>query len=499
MTDYRTCSQSHNKLGNDCLGTITRCRGLKDLNLAHNDLSGELDACLAQLKDLALLDLSHNSITNVPPEMAGMTHLRTLNFSNNELMRLPLEHFAGSCLTELLASYNKLSGVLITNGVEMLKTLHYLDISNNTLSGLAEIPDCRLPALREMDLSCNRVTSFPDVSGWDELLTLDASENQISDLPNGFTSLKRLKQASFKGNSLKDLDPHIGLMESLESLQLLGNPLRMKRYLTLATEDLKRQLRFQLEPEADEGGQDGAVASSTSDADQIMQAPIAEDEQAWPVQFGNVIDRSSTNLETVDVSLLQSIASQHDIRRLILHHNLLISIPLAISALGATLTNLNLAHNKLSSDNYLTEEIKLHELVHLDLSCNAITTLDPLITHLSAPRLTTLDISTNQISSLPSSSLRRIFPTLTTLTASDNTISELSFESIKGLTVIDLRNNDIGRLPPKIGLLDEIERLELAGNRFRVPHWTVLQKGTKAVLAWLRDKIPEDQKEGKED
>jgi len=33
---------------------------------------------------------------------------------------------------------------------------------------------------------------------------------------------------------------------------------------------------------------------------------------------------------------------------------------------------------------------------------------------------------------------------------------------------------------------------DVAGNRFRVPNWQVLGKGTEAVLTWLRGRIPRD-------
>jgi hypothetical protein len=58
---------------------------------------------------------------------------------------------------------------------------------------------------------------------------------------------------------------------------------------------------------------------------------------------------------------------------------------------------------------------------------------------------------------------------------------------------VNLANNDIERLEPQIGTLaDTLTSLNVEGNKFRVPSYHVLQKGTESVLAWLRDRIPRE-------
>ena len=39
-------------------------------------------------------------------------------------------------------------------------------------------------------------------------------------------------------------------------------------------------------------------------------------------------------------------------------------------------------------------------------------------------------------------------------------------------------------------LLGNLEKLEVTGNRFRVPRWNVLERGTEATLRWLRGRVP---------
>src|SRR6266511_1910851 len=105
-----------------------------------------------------------------------------------------------------------------------------------------------------------------------------------------------------------------------------------------------------------------------------------------------------------------------------------------------------------------------------------------------------LDISCNQLTTLPR--YRTQFPELITLAASDNAISELDVEAVRGLRALDVRGNNISHLPPKLGQLgDTLRSLEASGNTFRVPRYDVLQKGTEAVLALLKNRIPAEEVE----
>ena len=76
---------------------------------------------------------------------------------------------------------------------------------------------------------------------------------------------------------------------------------------------------------------------------------------------------------------------------------------------------------------------------------------------------------------------------------SDNRIQTIDTEGLKQLsklTILDLGNNNIGTVPPELGLLRNIRSLTLDGNGFRVPRPQILVKGTEAIMAYLRDRIP---------
>lgn len=145
----------------------------------------------------------------------------------------------------------------------------------------------------------------------------------------------------------------------------------------------------------------------------------------------------------------------------------------------------------MTSDTFLVDDLELPALKDLNISSNTFNSLAPLLSRLVAPNLEKLDVSFNRLINLPP--LTPHFPKLTTLLASNNTIRELSPETVKGLRVLDCSSNEISSLNARIGLLGGaggLERLEVKGNRFRVPKYTILEKGTEATLAWLRDRIP---------
>jgi Leucine-rich repeat (LRR) protein len=170
--------------------------------------------------------------------------------------------------------------------------------------------------------------------------------------------------------------------------------------------------------------------------------------------------------------------------------------------LAQGLIELDISHNPLNSRDLISTTIELPKLQTLNLSVSRLSSLEPLLSHLIAPSLSVLDISNNRLTG-PLPHLRSVFPALKTILASDNQLSRLYFEVVQGLQVLDVSNNDIDYLPPKIGLLSAersprnwgdngsaLRRFEVAGNRFRVPRWQVVAKGTDAVLEFLKDRIP---------
>lgn len=462
-------------------------------------MAGQLDESLTSLTNLEDLDLRENTLTGLPDGLAELVRLRILNLAENQFRSLPFDCLRKLPLTQLLAAKNKLTGTLIAEDIDELPHLQILDVTANALSSLHISTNLRLPALHQLSCSANRLSGLPDMTTWLCLLTIAAEDNSISAIPQDFVALPKIKNVDFSGNNIKVLDDRIGGMESLDILRISGNPLRDRKFAGMSTDDLKRALKARMEPvvvevsretnqRRDSKDQDADGAFYSAPVSPVSQRPSSSD---WLVQAGGVLDRSNTKSHSLNPVAAANVAADHQIKILELHHNMFKEFPDSIAFFATNLTTLSLAHNELTSDTFIKDSLDLPVLKELNISSNTFNSLQPLMQRLQAPMLELLDISFNRLTSLPM--LRPHFPRLTTLLASHNTIKELSPESIKGFRVVDLSSNDINSLNARIGLLGGpggLEKFDVSGNRFRVPKYTVLDKGTEATLAWLKDRIP---------
>lgn len=542
---------SQNRLANNCLEVVSQISALRDLKLGGNLLYGPLDPCFASLENLEILDLHGNNIASLPSNFGNLTRLRVLNISENAFETLPFEIFATLPLTELNARKNQLRGTLIQESVESLPSLRNLDVSANQLSHLCTPGEraVAMPAMQQICVSMNRLQSLPDVSTWTNLLTLAADENSINAIPEGFTGLQQLRSVDLSSNDIRVVPSEIGRMESLTMIRLSGNPLREKKFSSINTDELKAILALRLEPppahlepvvepptpvggpplDSDvrssqalplsatglKPGDSADVAEdmddSRSDLDDFATPPTSIpgsparsrshtlSNQMWLVKPGGVLDRSGTQSSSLHPVVCSKIVSGHKVYEVQLHHNLFTALPESLTFFAETMTALSLAHNQLVGEMYMggpegNAGLDLPALKELNLAGNHITGLGPLLAHLRAPKLQKLDVSFNRITSLPpNGQIREVFPSITVLLVSNNHLADLDPEAIKGLRVVDAGNNDIAHLNPRIGLLGGtggLERLEVGGNRFRVPRFNVLDRGTEATLRWLRGRVP---------
>ncbi|KAJ5142971.1 Leucine-rich repeat typical subtype [Penicillium bovifimosum] len=495
LQNLRTLNLANNALDMTNIEIITEIESLMDLRLANNQLQGELTAAIGRLRNLEFLDLRGNALTQLPEKFVDLTSLRTLDVSENRFTSLPFEIFNGLSLKTLNAQKNRLEGTLIPASVKGWETLQSLNVANNAVVVFSANDALHLPNLHTLLIGVNRITHLPCVSSWQSLLTLSAEENKIAELPQGFVELKSIKKADFTGNDLTRLDDKIGFMESLTSFRIPNNPLRERRLLNMDTEDIKREMRSRCDPDPLDSDDEGSVATQFTLA---PENPALDG--SWQIKSGT-LDKSYADMTDLKVEQLDMISWQ-DIRCLYLQHNEFSHFPVpAIQMLAESLIELDLSHNPLSGADFLSSPLELPKLQSLTLNAATLTAWEPLLSNLTAPSLKFLDISHNRLKG-PLPHLRKTYPELKTLVASDNQISSLEFEAVQGLQVLELSNNDIDSLPPKIGLLaaqrsplnwgngSALRRFEVAGNRFRVPRWQVVAKGTDAILDFLRERIP---------
>ncbi|KAF3319588.1 hypothetical protein TWF173_000204 [Orbilia oligospora] len=155
------------------------------------------------------------------------------------------------------------------------------------------------------------------------------------------------------------------------------------------------------------------------------------------------------------------------------------------------LYTLDLSCNSLKGEEYLNVEMEFPYLKTLLLHTNYIESLAAVVKYIEAPRLNYLDIHANKLKSFPDDLSKR-YGSLTTFVASDNKIETVSVEGLEGIQIVDLMNNSIGQLPPELGLLEGkgLRELRVLGNLFRVPRRNIVERGTEAILEWLRERIP---------
>jgi Leucine-rich repeat (LRR) protein len=230
---------------NDSLETIAQISSLRELRISENVLTGELSSCLCSLTQLEVLEVQGNKLCDLPEELSALTHLRTLNVSNNQLASLPILALSRVPLVTLIATKNQITGALFTDSDCIMSRLQTLDVSVNSLTAFST-GLVSLPSLRELNISFNRITELQNMSSWTSLINLYAEANKLSSLPEGFTTISTLVHVDLTSNDLPRLDPRLGSMEKLQTFKIAANPIRERKFLTMGTAELKRDLKARL-------------------------------------------------------------------------------------------------------------------------------------------------------------------------------------------------------------------------------------------------------------
>ncbi|VAI51912.1 unnamed protein product [Triticum turgidum subsp. durum] len=447
--------------------------------------------------ELVRTQASNNNISRLPDELAGCCKLSKFDLEGNKLVLLPENMFTSwTLLTELNAAKNQLTAIPASIGA--LSKLVRMDLHQNKITSIpSSIKGSS--SLAEFYMGNNLLSTIPDDIGMlSKLGTLDLHSNQLKEYPVGACKLK-LSFLDLSNNALSGLPPELGTMTTLRKLLLSGNPMRALRSSLVSgpTSTLMKYLRSRLSSEEEASG---SRTTPTKD-DQISAArrlSVSSKElnlsglgvpnvppAAWETSDVVKLDLSKNLIEDLpnELSLCSSLQA------LILSNNKIKKWPGMVVSSLPSLTTLKLDNNPLA-EILSTDLVSLSKLEVLDLSGNASSFSESSVVS-SLPQLQELYLRRMKLQEFPIGLVQLKY--LRILNLSQNNLSTIP-EGIKDFTALielDLSDNNITRLPAELGLLEpSLQVLKLDGNPLRSIRRTVLERGTKAVLSYLKEKLP---------
>ena len=387
---------SGNKLNNSALEVIHQIPNLQILNVSRNQLSGSIHLGGSIMQNMRTLNLAENRIETLEIAEGGLS-ISMFDLSSNRLRSLPWQGLAKIPIISLNVSANRLEGAAFDGVEDGFDQLKELDLSNNALRSLGPYAS-ELSALQTCRMNNNKISKLPNLSRWQCLMTLQISENQLTEIPAGLTELHNLRNVDFSNNSIKTLDVNLAMMESLVSLVIVGNPLRDRKFLTMDTDELKCELQKRLGPDPDAG-----VTTNSSQFDGFSTSVPAPGSASFfrykPVS--GTLDLASKSLSAIYIEQIDFGSASAPIHTLRLSNNDLTALPfelLSHPALKWSLRSVDISHNPhLHPTDYLVEDLFLPELKSLYVVSTGLTSLDGLTSHLKAPALTELNISCHRL------------------------------------------------------------------------------------------------------
>ncbi|KAJ8684437.1 hypothetical protein QAD02_020229 [Eretmocerus hayati] len=217
--------------------------------LGHNRLTGPLDGsghwdlALVHFVGLASLDVSGCSLSGLPEALNEITTLVSLTARNNALSNgsLPKSLKGLVALRELNLSGNRLTE--FPEQVLELPALRYLYLGGNLISHITQ-DVWKSQRLQVLSLGSNRLAEVPSTLG--QLVSLQAlvlCDNELESLPNSIAHLKKLKSLLLHKNRLRTLPTEIITLQCLTELSLRDNPL-VVRFVSDMTHDPPKLLEL---------------------------------------------------------------------------------------------------------------------------------------------------------------------------------------------------------------------------------------------------------------
>lgn len=275
-------------------------------------------------------------------------------------------------------------------------------------------------------------TLSDDVRNFQCLTVLDVHDNKLSSLPDCFSELEMLERLDVSRNQIQQLPLSLFSLQKLKLLKLQYNKL-----------------------------------SYLSD------------------EIGNLCNIEALELSNNQLKVLpNSIENMYNLRKVDISHNCLESIPMSLSSLQF-LTILDASNNLIS--NALTE-FNCQSLTQLLFTNNKIEKI-PVLTNCT--KLAELYLGNNKLTKVDFSNLPM---SIKILELCDNKIIAIHDDVIKltQLERLNIANNNVSSLPPRLGAMEYIKAIVLDGNPMKTIRRDIINRGTQEVLKYLRSRIADD-------
>jgi len=314
-----------------------------------------------------------------------------------------------------------------------------------------------------LSLRANKITSIPkELCQLKNLTTLSLSANQLTSIPKELCQLKNLTTLSLSANQLTSIPKELGRLTNLTRLHVRANQ------LTSIPKELGRLTN--LKWLYLEGNQLTSV----------------------PKELSNLVNLEELSLQSNQLtSVPKELGQLKNLKWLYLNSNQLISLPKELDHLK-NLTTLLLDENQLTS---VPKELgQLEKLTTLHLGENQLTSIPKELGQLE--NLAGLYLGENQLTSVPKE-LGRL-KNLRTLSLDSNQLTSVPKElgRLTNLKWFYLSSNLLTSVPEELGQLKNLTTFALEGNvGLTSPPLEIVKRGTKAILAYLREQLKEKKKQ----
>ena len=230
LSQLEALDLERNRLIGEIPVELTNLSRLDSLVLSHNRLSGEIPTMLSMLQNLDTLELNQNRLSGeIPPELGELTKLQRLWLGENRLSgAIPLELAKLTQLTTFSLYDNQLTGE-IPPQLGSLTLLRFLNLAKNGLSGPIPPELAGLSVLESLDLYENELTGEipPQLGSMSSLVVLHLANNMLSgEIPPELGGLTTIYVLDMRNNRLSgEIPPELGRLSKLETIDLSNNRL----------------------------------------------------------------------------------------------------------------------------------------------------------------------------------------------------------------------------------------------------------------------------------